>query len=123
MENEPINESTIAYRFGDWGPKYLSRGPRIEFGMVILKPGQDFPSHYHQRLEESFYTLEGTVQFYADGQVFLLQPGDHFRIEPGTIHYLINVGHEQWKAIFVKSLHDPTDKVDVAWLPGQLLPK
>jgi quercetin dioxygenase-like cupin family protein len=123
MDNEPINESTIPYRFGDWGPKYLSRGPRLEFGMVVLKAGQDFPSHYHERVEESFYTLEGTSQFYADGKQVTLRSGDYFRIEPGTIHYVVNTGTETWKAVFVKSIHDPQDKVDVSWLPGQPLPK
>jgi quercetin dioxygenase-like cupin family protein len=123
MDIKPINEADIAYRFGDWGPKYLSRGPHIEFGMVMLKAGQDFPAHYHQRVEESFYTLEGSVEFYAHGKPVTLQAGDYFRIEPKTIHYLINTGTETWKAIFVKSLHDPQDKVDVSWLPGQPLPK
>lgn len=122
MNTSPINESSIEYRFGDWGPKYLARGPRSEFGMVVLKAGQDFPAHYHERVEESFYTLEGEIQFYADGERVTLRPGDHYRIEPGTIHYVVNTGEETWKAVFVKVGYEPTDKVDVDWKPGQPLP-
>lgn len=36
---ERVNESEKEFRFGDAGPKYLFRGPRIEWGILVLKPG------------------------------------------------------------------------------------
>ena len=122
-EQSPTNEASIPYRFGDWGPKYLARGPRCEFGMVILNGGQDFPAHYHERVEESFFTLDGEVEFYANGVPVRLRQGDHFRIEPGTTHYLVNTGSAPWRAVFVKVPFDSADKVDVDWRPGQPLPR
>ena len=41
------NESEHEDRFDDNGPKYLARGPRSDFGIVMLQPGQDFPAHKH----------------------------------------------------------------------------
>ena len=54
-----IKENEREYRFGDSGPKYLMRGPRSNFAVVKFNPGQDFPAHYHEIMEENFYVLEG----------------------------------------------------------------
>ena len=56
-----IKENEREYRFGDSGPKYLMRGPRSNFAVVKFNPGQDFPAHYHEIMEENFYVLEGKI--------------------------------------------------------------
>ena len=38
------NEAQHDYRFGDSGPKYLIRGPMCDMGVVMLQPGQSFPT-------------------------------------------------------------------------------
>jgi mannose-6-phosphate isomerase-like protein (cupin superfamily) len=119
MELFKINEKEVAYRFdGISGPKYLLRGPRSDFGLVILMPGEDFPTHYHRALEENFYTLEGEVEFYIKDQHVTVTPGDMLHVPPLYPHYLINRGDVPWKAIFAKSPYDPKDKVDITWFPG-----
>ena len=52
-----VNEMDKEYRFGDSGPKYLMKGPRMNFAVVRFNPGQDFPAHYHNVMEENFYIL------------------------------------------------------------------
>ena len=37
-----VNENDFEYRFGDSGPKYLMKGPRMNFALVRFKPGEDF---------------------------------------------------------------------------------
>jgi hypothetical protein len=32
-----INENEKEYRFGDWGPKYIIKGPRMNMGIIRLK--------------------------------------------------------------------------------------
>ena len=59
-----INESEKEYRFGDSGPKYLMKGPRMNFAVVQFQPGQDFKAHYHNIMEENFHILQGKI----DGQ-------------------------------------------------------
>lgn len=113
------NESEVAYRFaGVSGPKYLLRGPRSDLGLVVLMPGEDFQTHYHRMTEENFYTLEGCVEIYIKDQLLTLCPGDLCHVPPLHPHYLINRGDVPWKALFSKSPYNPTDKVDVQWLPG-----
>ena len=113
------NEREVPYRFnGISGPKYLLRGPRSDFGLVILMPGEDFQTHYHGHIEENFYTLEGSVELHVNEQVILLEPGDLCHVPPGNPHYLVNHGDRPWKAVFAKSPFDEKDKIDVEWMPG-----
>ncbi len=115
-----LNETEIPYRFkGQSGPKYLMRGPRSDFGMVVLLPGEDFQTHYHSHIEENFFTLEGSAEIYINGEVYQLEPGDFIQVPPKNPHYLINHGATPWKAIFSKAPFDEKDKTDVQWLPGQ----
>lgn len=114
-----INEKEVPYRFdGISGPKYLLRGPQVDIGMVIIMPGEDFTTHYHDEVEEDFFTLEGTVEIYVDEKKIILKEGDLIHVAPKTHHYLRNVSDRPWKAVFVKSPYDPKDKIDVDWLPG-----
>ena len=110
-------ETQHEYRFGDNGPKYLARGPRSEFGIVVIQPGQDFQAHKHANIEESFYTIEGQVHLYLDGERHVLTAGDYLRCDPGEVHYLVNKGDIPWKAVFVKAPYDPQDGIKVDWKP------
>ncbi len=58
-----LNENEKEYRFGDSGPKYLMKGPRLNFAVVQFQPGQDFPAHYHNIMEENFYIMEGEIHY------------------------------------------------------------
>ena len=109
-----INENEREYRFGDSGPKYLMRGPNIDFGLVCLQPGQGFPNHLHERIEENFFILEGEVTILIDSkEVGTLKPGELIHVPPGEAHYLENRGTVPMVAVFVKAPYEPEDKVDV----------
>ncbi|MEN8701815.1 cupin domain-containing protein [Bacillus infantis] len=113
-----INENEEAYRFGDSGPKYLLRGPRMNFGLVVLQPGQDFPAHYHEIMEENFFVLEGELEIHIDGEIFSCRKGDFIHVEPKKVHYLVNKGEEVFKAAFMLAPYQIKDKVDVDYRPG-----
>ena len=100
------NERDLVYKFGEYGPGYLARGPLVDMGVIVLRPGDDYPNHYHAHAENLFFTLEG----------------DLHRCDPGEMHYLVNEADATWRAVFVRAPHDPTDTIKVAWLPGQPRP-
>ncbi len=100
-----VNEHEFEYRFGDNGPKYLTKGPNVDLGVVVLKPGQDFPNHYHTVCEEIFYILEGEIDFYINDEIVSAKPGDMIQCSPKDTHYLINTSTKDFKAIFIKSPH------------------
>lgn len=49
----------------------------------------DSKTHYHKRLTEIYYILEGSGQMELDGQLFDVQPGDSVLIKPGCRHRAI----------------------------------
>jgi len=47
------NENDHEYRFGTHGPKYLTTGPNVDMGVVVITPGEKHPCHKHVKQEES----------------------------------------------------------------------
>ncbi|HSU80399.1 MAG TPA: cupin domain-containing protein [Candidatus Angelobacter sp.] len=109
-----VHEAESAYRFGDHGPKYLSKGPNIDIGVVQLKPGQDFQNHYHTTVEETFYILEGAIDFYINNEKVKAEKGNLIKVSPTETHYLINNSDQNFRALFIKSPHlEEKDSVNV----------
>ncbi len=54
--------------------------------LVVQLPGQEHPSHYHARKEETFQVLHGTLFSKLDGRVHELYPGDTVLVQPGVWH-------------------------------------
>lgn len=110
---EKARESDKEFRGGDWGVKYLFRGPKIDWGVILLKPGQHLGGHYHREVEETFYVIEGQATFYVDEVRHSLAAGDAIRLEAPERHDVVNEGGQALKMLFIKSPYLPQDKVDV----------
>lgn len=108
-----VDENEREYRFGNSGPKYLMKGPRMNFALVQFQPGEDFQAHYHNVMEEDFFILEGEVDIVVDGVVNHLRPGQLIHIEPGEIHYCINRYDRPVKMVSTLAPYQEVDKVDV----------
>ena len=108
-----VNENDFEYRFGDSGPKYLMKGPRMNFALVRFKPGEDFAAHYHNIMEENFYILEGEIDIVVDGVVHHLTEGQMIHIEPGEVHYCINRSDAPIKMVSTLAPYQEKDKVEV----------
>jgi len=83
---ERVNEHECEFRFGDHGPKYLLRGPRLEWGIIRFQSGQALGAHKHEEVEETFYFEEGTPLMVVNGEEYRVVAGDVFRLEPGESH-------------------------------------
>ena len=110
---EKIKESEQEYRGGDWGVKYLFRGPRIDWGVILLQPGQRLGRHYHHEVEETFYILEGQATFVINDVKHLLGAGEAVRLEAPSRHDVVNEDHQPLKMVFIKCPYLPRDKVDI----------
>ena len=53
-----VDEKDKEYRFQDHGPKYLMKGPRMNFAIVQFQPGQDFRAHYPDIWKKIFTSLK-----------------------------------------------------------------
>lgn len=108
-----IDENDKNYRFGDSGPKYLMKGPRSNFAIVRFNPGQDFPAHYHEIMEENFYVIEGKIDIYVEDKKITLEKGQFIHIEPNEIHYVKNNYNEPIIMVSTLAPYQETDKIEV----------
>lgn len=109
---ERVNESEKEFRKGNSGPKYLFRGPRMEWGVMVLQSGEKMGVHGHSQVEETFFFLEGTPKIIVDDVAYEVKPGDAFRIEPQEKHDIFNDSDSSMKAIFIKCPYIPEDKIN-----------
>ncbi|MFH1739620.1 MAG: cupin domain-containing protein [bacterium] len=110
---ETVRETDLSYRNGDWGVKYLFRGPKIEWGVILIKPGEQMGAHYHDEVEEHFLILEGSPTMVIDGEDHLCAAGDAWRIEAPHKHSIVNRTDKPVKVVFIKAPYLPKDKKEV----------
>ena len=112
---ERVNANELEFRKGNSGPKYLFRGPNIDWGAIRFLPGEQLGTHMHNEVEETFYFphCAGGCAMIVDGESFEIRPGDAFRIGPGESHNILNDGPEPLEGLFIKHLYRPHDKVSI----------
>ena len=110
MQN--VNENALAYRGGASGVKYLGRGPRIDWGVILVLPGDALSGHYHEQVEETFYIIQGKGTFTIDDVVHQVVEGDVYRLEATERHSIHNDSDQPLKLVFIKCPYLPDDKVD-----------
>jgi uncharacterized cupin superfamily protein len=64
------------------------------FGMnqIVLRPGQRGRIHRHERQEEVYLVLDGTLSLLIEGEETTLARGDLMRVAPGVRRQLANRG-------------------------------
>ena len=110
---QTVNERNCRFRNETFGFKYLLRGPRIDWGIFRFPPGKEMGAHYHNKVEETFYFTLGSGRMIVGGREERIEAGDVYRIEPGEVHNFWSDGPEDLEGVFIKSIFDPDDKVDV----------
>lgn len=69
-------------------------------------------AHWHQRMTEVYYILEGTGEIELDGKRTPVQPGTAVMIPPGVVHRaVIAPGQEMTILNFVMPAFDPEDEI------------
>ncbi len=107
-----VSEKEMAFRDGDSGVKYMLRGPSIDWGILLLKPNSKMGGHLHEKVEETFYFIEGSGNMIVNNEKIPAKQGDAFLIEPKEKHDVENPTNKPLKVIFIKTPYLPKDKVD-----------
>jgi len=108
---ERVNEFDLKYRNGDAGPKYFFRGPNIDWGVILIKPGEEMGTHGHNIVEETFYFPEGGCEIEINGIKYNAAKGDAFRLYPNEMHNIKNISGGEVKILFIKYPYLPEDKI------------
>ena len=67
---------------------------------IVLPPGIETGSHYHDEQEETYFVHRGRVEFeFGDGSTITLGPGGVVRVDAPTQRKIRNVGDED--AVYV----------------------
>jgi quercetin dioxygenase-like cupin family protein len=69
-----------------------------------LKPGGGVDPHFHKGHSDSFYVLEGEVEFHVGDEVVHGTPGTYVLAPPDVIHYFSNVSDKPARLL---NLHTP----------------
>ena len=69
-----------------------------------LQPGGGVDPHFHKGHSDSFYVLEGEVEFHAGDEVVHGTPGTYVLAPPGVVHYFRNVSDKPARLL---NLHTP----------------
>jgi quercetin dioxygenase-like cupin family protein len=94
-----------------WGPgdvyRFLVTGEETNgsyFAMeAIVPPGGGPPPHIHRNEEETFYVVEGEIEFRLGDEVVTGGPGDFVNVPRNTVHTFRNAGTDVAKLILTFS--------------------
>ena len=83
-----------------WGPgdryTFLVTGDETDGAYFVMEawvpPGGGPGPHIHTREDETFYVLEGEVEFLLGDDVITAGPGDFVSVPRGTVHRFHNAG-------------------------------
>ncbi|HYF33957.1 MAG TPA: cupin domain-containing protein [Prosthecobacter sp.] len=86
-------QGRVLHAFGEQATILLdgqSTGGLFTSFIEVTPPGGGPPPHYHDREDEWFYILEGSVSFFTNGQWSDAHPGDTVFAPRGSIHTFKN---------------------------------
>lgn len=67
---------------------FLEDGDRVA-SLHVVEISAEARTHYHKRMTEIYYVLEGEGQMELDGELHPVRPGDAVMIKPGCRHRAI----------------------------------
>lgn len=89
------------------------RGPSIDWGIILLKPGEVMgdKAHGHKTIDETFYFVEGDGIMIIDDKEYPAPQGSVFLCEVEEMHNIRNDSDKPIKIIFIKGEYKPEDKI------------
>ncbi len=86
--------------------KSLVKAARPELSLIEFEvaPGGGVQPHFHKGHSDSFYVLEGEVEFHVGDHVVSGSPGTYVLAPPNVVHFFKNVSSERARLL---NLHTP----------------
>ena len=85
------------------GPVKADR-PELALLETTFDPESGVDPHFHKGHSDSFYVLEGELEFHLGDEVFTATPGSYVLAPPNVIHYFRNTGDTPTRVL---NLHTP----------------
>lgn len=78
--------------------------PELSLLEVTFEPGSGVQPHFHKKHSDSFYVLDGELEFHVGDDVFHAAKGSYVLAPPGVVHFFRNVSDEPARML---NLHTP----------------
>jgi quercetin dioxygenase-like cupin family protein len=101
--DEPIAGDFITLGPGEGGSVKADR-PELSLLETTFDPGSGVEPHFHKGHSDSFYVLEGALEFQVGDEIFTATPGSYVLAPPNVVHYFRNVGDTPARVL---NLHTP----------------
>jgi quercetin dioxygenase-like cupin family protein len=88
----------------DEGRPVLVDRPELNLFEVTFGPGRGVDPHFHKGHSDSFYVLEGEVEFHVGDEVVHGTPGTYVLAPPDVVHWFRNVSDAPVRML---NLHTP----------------
>jgi quercetin dioxygenase-like cupin family protein len=85
------------------GPVKADR-PELSLLEITFDPGSGVDPHFHKGHSDSFFILEGELEFHVGDQVFTATPGAYVLAPPDVVHWFRNVSDTPVRML---NLHAP----------------
>jgi uncharacterized cupin superfamily protein len=87
------------------------------FGLnqIVLRPGQRGRIHSHERQEEVYLVLEGTLSLIVEGEETTHERGDLIRVAPDVRRQLVNRGPEALHLLAIGADGEHKGRDGAAW--------
>ena len=99
----------ILERAGRTAEVKISRDEIVMFEFRMAPRMAGAGPHFHKQHVDSFFILEGEIEFTVDGEVAHAQAGEFVHVEPGVVHAFKNSSREP--AHFL-NMHTPGMRFD-----------
>ena len=96
-------DDPIALGPGEGSPVKADR-PELALLEVTFDPESGVDPHFHKGHSDSFYVLEGELEFHVGDEVFHATPGSYVLAPPSVVHHFRNVGDTPARML---NLHTP----------------
>ena len=70
----------------------MVRDTNLMFVRAHLMPGEAHPFHFHPKMEEILYVLDGTAEQWVEEEKRIMRPGDSLYLPTGIVHGTYNIG-------------------------------
>jgi mannose-6-phosphate isomerase-like protein (cupin superfamily) len=105
----------------DAGERFVSLRRQLgvtSFGInqIVLEPRQRGRIHRHQRQEEVYLVLEGTLTLFVEGEEQAVQRGELVRVAPAVRRQLVNRGPERLVLLALGGTGEHHGRDGEAWI-------
>ena len=100
---EPSTLEPVTLGPGEGGTVKADR-PELSLLEVVFDPGSGVDPHFHKGHSDSFFILEGELEFHVGDEVFTATAGSYVLAPPNVVHFFRNLGDRPARVL---NLHTP----------------